>query len=182
MLGFLSFLFLACFKVVVSQNCEVNLTQGLPWTANNKTYNFARLDLTSDQYKRSPWQLQLTTPGQLESTWQLQKDSTDGNRSSLDTVGYWQFLSPDNPSDFGVVVSTTAEDIVTAAQISGEDCSVNTVDLVSPPGAVEAGLQPISFDGTTVIGTDGKPLVLKGINWFGFEAVMNTQHDYHVCI
>lgn len=143
----------------------------MPWTSNNKTYNFARLDVTSDQYERSPLQFQLTTSGQLDSTWALQEVSNVGNRSAVDTVGYWQYLSPDRPNDFGVIVTTSAEDIVTAVQIGGDDCSVNTVDLGSPPGAVEAGLQALSIKGTSLIGTDGNPVAFKGINWFGFEEV-----------
>lgn len=57
----------------------------------------------------------------------------------------------------------------TAAALNGVPCGLQTAVPPPPPPAAAESVGSLSTEGGQIIGPDGKPLFLWGINYFGFE-------------
>ena len=156
--------------------CSINITQGVPWTIGNSSYNFASLNVETQQGLVTPdYPIGIVTDGNLTSYWNWNAS----NQTSGMSLGYWQSLVDLNPVDFGVILGSnnSASPEVLDVSLNGEMCDVGPPMTVEPVGRTEAALQPVSIQNGVLIGTDGKPLVMRGLNWFGMEEPGNSMLD-----
>lgn len=154
-------------------DCTVNITQGVPWSKNDTTYNWINLEVaTSGGFpSQLPWEVDVISNGDTLSTFGY--NASDGS-----VTDYWRPLVSATSTNLSVVVAT--EDmapLVSDLYIGSSNCSLSTPVTVSGSGGIQSGVQPLSIDGTGLRGVDGQPLVLHGINWFGFEEPGNTMVD-----
>lgn len=176
------FVVFVCVQALIAsfaaaQTCEVNVTQGTPWTSNGVTYNFARLDVSADSYVHPGYPLEVTGSGPTGVTWHWNATSKAKNISSGNALGYYQFITPDTQNSIGVVMPGSAK-LVGGVKVAGETCDVvMSGDTISGSGSKESAAQAISISGSSLIGVDGLPLSIKGINWFGFETPSGSFMD-----
>lgn len=151
--------------------CSVNVTQGVPWTANSTTYNWLSLDVHADGNftPQLPWPFQVdTTAGSPNRTFGF-SDSTVSD--------FWRPLVPDSDANLTVIVGGQAPANITKVDIGTDTCDILGVTTAQAAAAIQSGLQPVSISGVDLVGVDGKPLTLRGINWFGLEEAGNSMVD-----
>ena len=156
--------------------CSINVTQGVPWTVGNVSYNFASLNIETLQGLVTPdYPIEIKSDSSLTSSWNW--NSSNGTSGS--SLGYWSSLVEDYPIDIGVLlgINGSIPPEISSVLLAGEQCNVGEPMTVEPVGRTEAGIQPVSIQKGVLIGTDGKPLHMKGINWFGFEEPGNSFMD-----
>lgn len=154
-------------------NCTVNVTQGVPWAAANVTYNWLSLDVqpTGNFTPQLPWGFDVnTTAGEPQRTYGY-------NAQTQRVTDFWQPLGSDLDTNFTVVVAGVGVPNITDVRIASTSCTVAPAVTVQPSGTVQSGVQPVGIDGIDLVGVDGKPLTLRGINWFGLEEKGNTMLD-----
>lgn len=159
-----------------SFDCSINVTQGIPWSVGNISYNFASLNVeTFDGIVTPNYGISIGGDGSISSTYNWNA-SSENNGTSL---GYWQSLVEDSPVEYGVVLGKPGTDspLVDSVVLDGQTCDVGDPTIVQPLGRTEAGIQPVSARNGVLYGTDGAPLVIKGLNWFGFEEPGNSMVD-----
>ena len=151
--------------------CSVNVTQGVPWQADNGTVNWLNLQINPSGGfdSASPWKAQIQTSGQIV-------DSL-GFNGSEDVTDYWKPLVSGDPVNLTAVVASEDVPEVLDVQIGDTVCQVGPAVTQEGSGSSESGIQPVAVQGTTLTGVDGKPLTLKGINWFGFETPGGSMVD-----
>jgi hypothetical protein len=66
---------------------------------------------------------------------------------------------------------------ITRVEVADETCEVVGTVTAQAGAAIQSGVQPVSISGIDLVGVDGQPLVLKGINWFGLEEPGNSMLD-----
>lgn len=161
--------------------CKVNVTQGQPWTVNTTQFNYIELGVQpAGQFPaRLPWSIGIGADIQAigpTDGWDISDASSEVIQGNV--TEYWNVLTSDQPVNLGTIVgayqaSTDIQEIL----VQGQACSAGSIQTVSPVGKTEAALQPVSVSGTQLIGVDGKPLSLKGLNYFGFETAGGSMVD-----
>ena len=161
--------------------CKVNVTQGQPWTVNTTQFNYIELGVQpAGQFPaRLPWSIGIGADIQAigpTDGWDISDASSEVIQGNV--TEYWNVLTSDQPVNLGTIVgayqaSTDIQEIL----VQGQACSAGRIQTVSPVGKTEAALQPVSVSGTQLIGVDGKPLSLKGLNYFGFETAGGSMVD-----
>ncbi|KAK9839537.1 hypothetical protein WJX81_008252 [Elliptochloris bilobata] len=129
-----------------------------------------------------PWTLTIMMPPneKFVTVFNARLTNTSADGVSMMVVSdEWQTLQPNraNAADVSFLVDASSQDFApTNASVNGEACTLSVVsDIDAPvpelPGtpAVDEILQPVSIQNSSIIGVDGQPLNIRGINWFGFE-------------
>lgn len=164
-------------------NCSVNVSTGLPWTVGTTQYNWVALNITTNGTfsPATGWGLEVGSNAVIDTPWDWNATSTarvgNGFRVSGVVPYYWEPLVPGGTTDLGFVAGANTTPVVDGLSVRGSACRVGEPLVVSPVGRTESGLQPVSVSGIQLLGVDGRPLVLKGINWFGFEEPGNSMLD-----
>lgn len=144
--------------------CDVQVSQGIPWTADNQTFNWLNLQIATNGGfpAQLPWLADVFSNGDVAASlgW---KDS-DGA-----VTDYWRPLVSGGSNNISVVIGSPQDPSIEEVYVGDENCSVGLPQTVSIAGGVQSGIRPVSISGTELIGVDGEPLQLKGINYFGFE-------------
>ena len=161
--------------------CKVNVTQGQPWTVNTTQFNYIELGVQAagNFPARLPWSVGIGADLQAigpTDGWGISDASSEVIQGNV--TDYWNVLTSGQPVNLGTIVgsyqaSTDFQEIL----VQGQACSAGSIQTVSPAGKTEAALQPVSISGTQLIGVDGKPLSLKGLNYFGFETAGGSMVD-----
>lgn len=170
-------LLLFCSPCLASElyECHVNISEGVPWTVGDTTYNFADLQVsTLSNLITPPYTVDVgTTPnGSLTS-------SNGWNSTTQTADGFWDALYINNPVAFGAVYSHHGDQSadISYVDVAGTSCDMGVSSTIEPVGATEAGLSFVSVQNGVLLGNDGQPLTLRGINWFGFEEPGNQMVD-----
>ena len=164
---------LVCTPALAQLNCDVNITQGVPWTANETTYNWINMELsTSGGFpSQLPWEVDVVSNGETLSTFGY--NASDGS-----VIDYWRPLVSATSTNLSLVLATDdVAPMVSDLYIGSSNCSLSAPVTVSGSGGIQSGVQPLSVDGIGLRGVHGQPLELHGINWFGFEEPGNTMVD-----
>lgn len=155
------------------QDCSTQLSVGTQaWSSNNQTFNYYSLSLNSSVVA-PPWQLQVFGEASL-SPYTYNWNLSDGN-----VYGFDDTLLPDDPVHVGFVASGLHDGSpahIAEVHAALQGCMLSTA-TASDMGSIESGLQPVSIVDTVLHGTDGQPLKLIGINWFGFETEGGSMVD-----
>lgn len=157
-------------------DCNINVTQGLPWSVGNISYNFASLNVeTLDGIVTPNYDVSIGGDGPISSTYNWNASSANNGTS----LGYWQALVEDSPVQYGVVLGKSGTDspTVDSVVLDGQTCDVGDPVIIQPFGRTESGTQPVAARDGKLYGTDGEPLIIKGVNWFGFEEPGNSMLD-----
>ena len=163
---------LTMLGVVSAQlQCSVNVTQGVPWQGDNTTYNWLNMKINpGGGFDASlPWQAQIETNGQVVDRL--------GFNGTGDVTDYWNPLVSGTTVNLSAVISSEDAPELLDFEIGGSPCQVGAAVTQQATGAIESGIQPVAVSGTTLTGVDGKPLTLKGLNWFGFETPGGSMVD-----
>lgn len=159
-------------------DCVVNVTQGIPWTVGYESFNFAKMSVDTVDGLRTPlYPVDIDSNGNITSS--VDWNRTSGNTSGS-SVGYWQSLAADNSVQFGAIIGSpgvTATPAIESVDLDGSECSLGDPVIIQPAARTEASLSPVSVRDGKLYGTDGKPLALKGFNWFGLEVPGNSMLD-----
>lgn len=167
--------------VVTGQGtCEVDITQGQNWTVGSDFYNYYAYNVSLKGNFSAippPWNVSLfsSQPEGIQATYNFDYDKGYGS-----AAGYWESLIYNQlPVELGAVVSSSGSmPSPPGLNVAGINCAVNaTFNASTPESQIQSGTQPVSVEGTQLLGVDGEPLVLKGINWFGFEEPGNSMVD-----
>ncbi|BDA48966.1 probable major extracellular endoglucanase at N-terminal half [Coccomyxa sp. Obi] len=160
--------------------CQAVVTVSNAWVANesNSSYNSINLNIvnSSPQILSVPWTLTLKSPsyGNIKQTFNLEVVSNANGTIVSQAVSYWQTLAPNGGGiAVGLIVEvlsgTGAPDVVA---VNNQPCTVQLAALPPPPPPTKSRAESASSLTTLngeIIGVDGQPLQLWGINWFGFE-------------
>lgn len=169
-----------CVLVLVTtgqamSSCVSNISSGTSW--QNGDVNFTYFDLNvTDSVRAPPYPVHLYGQAALADTW-------DWNMTTDLVTGFDNTLLPTSPVTLGVIAASLPESPDMMANISGLDvggglCMTQiTQEGSDAQAAVESGIQPVSVAGGKLLGVDGAPLALKGINYFGFETVGGSMLD-----
>ena len=161
--------------------CTVNVTQGEPWTVNTTQFNYVELGVQPAGHfpARLPWSIGIGAAVEAigpTDGWTISDASSEIIQGNV--TDYWSVLTSGQPVNLGTIVgSYQASADVQEILVQGQSCSAGSIKTVSPVGKTEAALQPVSVSGTQLIGVDGKPLSLKGFNYFGFETAGGSMVD-----
>ena len=148
--------------------CKVNVTQGQPWTVNTTQFNYIELGVQpAGQFPaRLPWSIGIGADIQAigpTDGWDIGDASSEVIQGNV--TEYWNVLTSGQPVNLGSIVgSYQASTDIQEILVQGQACSAGSIQTVSPVGKTEAALQPVSVSGTQLLGVDGKPLILKGLN------------------
>ncbi|EIE18857.1 hypothetical protein COCSUDRAFT_59785 [Coccomyxa subellipsoidea C-169] len=160
--------------------CQAVVTVSNAWVSDgtNNSYSSVNLNIvnSSPQILTVPWSLTLKSPtyGNIRQTFNLEVVSNANGTIVSDALNYWQTLAPNGG---GIAVGLIVEvsdglgmpDVVA---VNNQPCTVQSAQLPPPPPPTKSKAES-AFSMTTVngqiIGVDGQPLQLWGINWFGFE-------------
>ena len=122
-----------------------------------------------------PYELQVYGEAALDATWNwdLRGDAVKG---------FDDTLLPDDAVPFGLIAATipgvagVPQDI-TGVSVNGSMCSYQEAPEEAGTAAIESGIQAVSIRDGKLSGTDGNPLKMKGINYFGFETLGGSMVD-----
>ena len=144
----------------------------------------------SPSLPQPPFTLEASLPPGATVTWATNMELTGeapGTAATFASAANRPLLTPGSkPAHVAYQVNATSQAFApTAVSVNGAPCELEAgADLAAPvpplPTPADplaaAGLRrswqaekPVSTNGALLIGVDGKPFTVKGLNWFGFE-------------
>ena len=158
--------------------CSANITQGTPWQIGRSFFNFAKLTVDTTLGLLTPnYNVDFTVDGTVLQTWDWNYTRNETNGFGGSNAGYWQSLYRSTQVDLGVILEASDNPFVDGLAFDGSPCTLGSPETVDPVGMTESATAAISIQNGTFIGTDGAPVELRGINYFGLEVPGNSFMD-----
>ncbi len=143
----------------------------------------------------SGWTIEFDLGGQLVSLWNGQ-DTITGSHHAVRDVGWNANLAPGGAAVFGFQIAYSgARPEPANCRFAGVGCTFSGVThpdpVVPPPPAPAPSPDPtpppdevpsggaagfLSMSGATMVDSNGRPVRLTGVNWFGFETATRAVH------
>ena len=164
---------LSCFSLKVkAQSCDLNLALGQEWTNETGIRKTAtQLNFTGDGIA-APWSFELQ--GDFEGgiiPWDWSVTSQSSKTVAGIVSGYWQYVNK-TPVALGALVAFKDDRSKVNATLNGQECMVNVSNIAvgTPSASVESANspQPMKTSNGQLIGVNGQPVKLIGVNWFGW--------------
>lgn len=184
-LGCLCLLFSVAATDALVQSCSASLTQGAGfWQSERFNYSYFNLNLSTSMINPPPYTLQLGGEGSVDAAWNWDV------RTNM-VSNYWASIIPGAQVPLGFIASNIdPQTPVNASVVSADITSVRLLDqngdsivcslnksIETVAADVQSGAQAVSVVDGSLRGVDGKPLSLKGMNYFGFETSGGSMVD-----
>lgn len=157
-----------------ARSCAVEIALGQTLTHNSREstkLTATQLNFTGDSIY-VPWDFKVI--GDFNGSivpwnWRI----TDQSAESVEGIveNYWQSVN-DTPVTLGALISYTSETPQVNVSLNGEECDVIVTKLESSVASVETTStpQPMKTLDGQLLGVDGQPVKLIGVNWFGWTS------------
>ena len=166
-------LLFTCISLKVkAQTCDLDLALGQEWTDESGVKTIAtQLNFTGDGIP-PPWSFELE--GDFEAgviPWDWSVTSRSSEKVAGIVPGYWQYVNQ-TPVALGALISFTGDASNLNVSLNGQECAVNVseIQLGTPTASVEGSTspQPMKTLNGQLLGVNGEPVKLVGVNWFGW--------------
>lgn len=153
---------------VTADNCSVEIISGTGWNTISQAANWYQINVTSDQEPVIDYNISIDTNAASASIPYLIADK----RASRRFDEYWNVLGSGSiaPAQADVILASTSKPDLYHVSLDNEICEIaNYVNMSQQSAEVESAINFVTSSNGELLGVDGRPLVMKGINWFGFE-------------
>ena len=149
-----------------ADNCSIDIVAGEGWKTDSQSVNWYELNVTSNQKPTTTWNISID----VDATSTVPPYTASVSRSFDE---YWNVLGTGFVSRADVIISspnTNVEPEVRHISEGDTSCDITSYVNISNSGVkTESALNFVSSSDGALLGVDGQPFVMKGVNWFGFE-------------
>lgn len=161
------YIFLGAAAITANaNNCSVDVVSGSGWKNGTQAVNWYQMNVTSDRPPKASWNVSIET----NTVATIAPYQVEDNIVSRTLNEYWNAVGSGLKSYVDVIVASN-DDQAQVYQVSEEEleCAVTFVNATATSARVEASSNFVSTADGQLLGVDGQPLFMKGVNYFGFE-------------